>query len=96
MINGKFPSTLKNSNVTPVHKIHDPTDKTNFRPVTDLALLSKVFERIIYNQLGNYMDTYLNKVLYGLGRATLLNMRFLSHYNGGRKNLKTLSYWAQY
>ena len=30
LINGKFPITLKNANVTPVHKKDDPTDKTNF------------------------------------------------------------------
>ena len=56
LTNGKFPITLKNANVTPVHKKDDPTDKTNFRPVSVLPLLSKVFERIIYNQLGKYMD----------------------------------------
>ena len=32
LINVKFPTTLKNANVTLVHKKHDPTDKTNFRP----------------------------------------------------------------
>ena len=63
LINGKFPITLKNANVTPVHKKDDPTDKTNFRPISVLPLLSKVFERVIYNQLGKYMDTFLNKLL---------------------------------
>ena len=28
-----------------------------------MSLLSKVFERVIYNQLGKYMDTFLNKLL---------------------------------
>ena len=43
LTNGKFPITLKNANVTPVHKKDDPTDKTNFRPVSVLSLLAKVF-----------------------------------------------------
>ena len=51
LINGKFPITLKNANVTPVHKKDYPTDKTNFRPASVLPLLSKVFERVINNQL---------------------------------------------
>ena len=55
MINGKFPITLKNANVTPVHKKDDPTDKKNIRPVSVLPLLSKVFERVIYNQLGKLL-----------------------------------------
>ena len=69
MTNGKFPITFKNTNVTPVHKKDDPTDKTNFRPVNVMSLLSKVFERVIYNQLDKYMDTFLNKLLCGFRKA---------------------------
>ena len=49
LIDGKFPITLKNVNVTPVYKKDDPTNKTNFRPVSVLPLLSSV-ERVVYNQ----------------------------------------------
>ena len=63
MINGKFPITLKNANVIPVHKKDDPPEKTNFRSVSVLYLLAKVLERVIYNHLGMYMDTFLNKLL---------------------------------
>ena len=69
LINGKFPITLKNANVTPVHKKDDPTDETNFRPISVLPLLSKVFERVNYNQLGKYMGTFLNKLLCGFRKA---------------------------
>ena len=47
----KFPDTLKLSDIVPVFKKLDPTDKTNFRPVIVLSLLSKVFEKIMYDQL---------------------------------------------
>ena len=69
LINGKFPITLKNANVIPVHKKDDPTDKTNFRSVSVLSLLSKVFQRVIYNQLGMYVDTFLNKLLCRFRKA---------------------------
>ena len=69
LTNGKFPITLKNANVTPVHKKDDPTDKANFRPVGVLPLLTKVFERVIYNQLGKYVDTFLNKLLCEFRKA---------------------------
>ena len=69
MINGKFPITLKNSNVTSAHKKDDPTDKANFRPVNVLPLLSKVFERVIYNQLGKYIDIFLSKLLCRIIKA---------------------------
>ena len=32
-------------------------------------VLSKVFERIIYKQLGKYIDTVLNKLLCGFRKA---------------------------
>ena len=69
LINGKFPITLKNANVTPIHKKDDPTDKANFRPISVLPLLPKVFERVIYNHLGKYMDTFLNKLLCGFRKV---------------------------
>ena len=44
----KFP---KLSNIAPVHKKKDAIDKTNYRPVSILPLLSKVFEKVMYIQL---------------------------------------------
>ena len=38
-------------------------------PISVLPLLSKVFERVIYNQLGKYMNTFLNKLLCGFRKA---------------------------
>ena len=65
----KFPDTLKLSDIVPVFKKLDPTDKTNFRPVSLLFLLSKVFEKITYNQLNEYVETLLNKLLGGFRKA---------------------------
>ena len=44
----KFPYSLKLSIIAPVHKKKDLTDKTNYRPVRILPLLSKVFEKVIF------------------------------------------------
>ena len=65
----KFPDTLKLSDIVPVFKKLDPTDKTNFRPVSVLPLLSEVFEKIIYDQLYEYAETFLNKLLCGFRKA---------------------------
>ena len=48
---------------------HPYIRKTNFRTVSVLPLLAKMFERVIYNQLGKYMDTFLNKLLCGFRKA---------------------------
>ena len=46
---GYFPDSLKEANITPIFKKDDPLDKSNYRPVSILPLISKVFERLIYN-----------------------------------------------
>ena len=45
----RFPHSMKSANITPMFKKNDRTDKTNYRPVSILPNLSKVFERCIYN-----------------------------------------------
>ena len=47
--NKKFPDSLKLSDKTPVYKKLDPSDKTNYRSVSVLPLLSKVFGKVIYD-----------------------------------------------
>ena len=39
----KFPDCLKLSNIVPVHKKKDPTDKCNYRPVSILPLFSNIY-----------------------------------------------------
>ena len=46
--NGVFPNCFKEANVTPIFKKDDPLDKENYRPVSVLPLLSRVFEKLIY------------------------------------------------
>ena len=39
-------------------KKDDLLDKENYRPVSILPLLSKVFEKLIYKQLSNYIEFF--------------------------------------
>ena len=55
-----FPDSLKLSNTVPVSEKKDPTDKTNYRPVSILPLLSNVFENVMYIQFYHYMENFLN------------------------------------
>ena len=50
-------------------KILDPSDKANYRPVSVLPLLSKVFEKIIYDQLYEYLENLLSGLLCGFRKA---------------------------
>ena len=52
-----------------VHKKKDPTDKTNYRPVSILPLLSKVFEKLMYMQSYDYTENCWNELLRGFRKA---------------------------
>ena len=69
ILSGKLPDSLKLSNIVPVHKKKDPIDKCSYRPVSVLLLLSKVFEKIMYDQLYIYMNNFFNELLCGFCKA---------------------------
>ena len=56
-----FPTGMKYADVTPIHKKDDKTDKTNYRPISILPNLSKVYERLMYNQISPYFDSVFSK-----------------------------------
>ena len=47
IIDGKFPDQLKIADVSPVFKKGNHNDKTNYRPVSILLSLSKIYEYLI-------------------------------------------------
>ena len=53
----------------PVHKKKDPTDRTNYRPVSILPLLSKVFEKVMFIRLYDYIENFLNQLLCSFLKA---------------------------
>ena len=57
----KFPSAFKCANITPIFKIESRNHKTNFRPVSILPIVSKIFEKIMSNQLLSYFEKILSK-----------------------------------
>ena len=63
LTNNKLPDTLKLSNLTTVFKKLDPSDKANYRPVSILPSVSKVFEKIMYDQLYEYIESFLNQLI---------------------------------
>ena len=51
---------MKYAEVTPVHKKDDKTDKENYCSISILPNLSKVYERVMYNQIYPY---FINNIL---------------------------------
>ena len=48
---GSFPNSLKKANVRSVYKKVVPFHKNNYKPVSILPPLLKVYERVIYEQV---------------------------------------------
>ena len=56
MKTGIFPNKLKLAKVIPIYKKDDPTQVTNYRPISLLPVLSKVIEKTIAKQLSGYFE----------------------------------------
>ena len=56
---GKWPSYWKRGVWTPVFKKEDKTDCTNYRPVTVLNAVAKVFESLLSKQITKKIDSHL-------------------------------------
>ena len=67
MSSGIFPTWLKFSQVVPIFKKGDKDKLTNYRPISLLTSFSKIFEKVIYKRLDNYMisNNILAKEQYG-------------------------------
>ena len=52
-----FPKQWKISRVCPIPKTDSPTSIKDYRPISVLSVLSKVYERVILNQLWSFIKT---------------------------------------
>ena len=53
---GTFPNNWRKSNVVPIHKRGDKQLLQNYRPVSLLPICSKIFEKIIFNPILDFLD----------------------------------------
>ena len=58
----QYTNGLKYGDVTPVFKKDSKSDKSNYRPTSILPNLSKVYERIMQNQIHPYLNKFFFKV----------------------------------
>ena len=55
---GIFPDDWKCARVTPLFKAGDRNDVNNYRPISVISVVAKVFERIVYDQLYAYLEEH--------------------------------------
>ena len=56
----EFPCVIKHADVVPVHKKEIKSDKANYRPVSILPNLSKIYEKIMYQQSYEHFNSILS------------------------------------
>ena len=84
--NETFPSRLKCADLTPIFKKLECILVKNYRPVSILPVVSKIFERIMQKQLNLYIGKYLSPYLCG----------FRKGYNTQYALLPMIEKWKQY
>ena len=60
-----FPKSLKKADVIPIHKKEEKTLAKNYRPVSLIPIVSKVFEKQMYGEIMNYIEKFLSPYLFG-------------------------------
>ena len=81
---GVYPTLWKHANIKPIFKNKgSPSDPTNYRPISLLPCLSKVFEKIVFHHIYDHLNT--NNLLtdrqsgYRPNHSTQLQLTYLTH-----------------
>ena len=78
MSNNEFPDQLKLADVTPIYKKDDPNKSKNYRPVSVLPVVSKVFEKVMDDQISQYINSFLTPYLCGYRKGFSTQQALLS------------------
>ncbi|PFX14284.1 Ankyrin-2 [Stylophora pistillata] len=64
---GTYPSKLKLAEVIPIHKNDDESDPSNYRPISLLSVVNRIFENMMYHRLKCFLEKrdILNDSQYG-------------------------------
>ena len=73
-----FPDELKVADVIPVFKKEDPNNKANYRLIILLTIISKIFERVIFEQTEKFSEKILSPKLCGFRKGHSTQHAFLN------------------
>ena len=79
-----FSEPLKLADVTPVYKKIFPTLVSNYRPMSVLPTMSKVFQRLMHHQASKYIDKHLSTFLCGYRNRFNTQTALLSDLENGK------------
>ena len=87
--NGIFPNCLKLANILPIHKKGDTDNLNNYRPIALLPVLSKVFEKVINQQINDVVETsFIDDNQFGFRRGYSTEDAAIKFVNEIQKELR--------
>ena len=60
LFTGKFPNKWKLARIAPIFKSGARDDRSNYRPISSLPCISRLFEKLIFNQFYEYLDANIS------------------------------------
>ena len=82
---GMFPDSLKLADITPVFQKKDSLNKTNYRRVSVLPIVSKLFEKIMQKQINGFISNYLSPYLCGCRKGYKAQQALLARIEKWKK-----------
>ena len=67
--NSRFPTKLKMADIMPIFKKDGKNLKQNYRPISILPNLSKIYEKCLFNQISPYFENILSKFQCGFRKG---------------------------
>jgi hypothetical protein len=52
---GKYPSKLKYAKIVPIYENDDDEDPGNYRPISLLSNINKIYEKLMYNRIASFL-----------------------------------------
>jgi hypothetical protein len=79
---GEFPNRWKIANIIPVYKSGDRSSCSNYRPISILSCMAKLFESLAYGPLYGHLSKYITVKQHGFvnRRSTLSNLLEFKNY----------------
>ena len=84
---GVFLNELKQADIKPIYQNESRNEKENYRPLSILPNLSKIFERCMYDQLKDHFDKLLSKYQCGFRKGFSTQHCLLAMIEKLRKSL---------
>ena len=93
---GVFPNCFKTGRIVQIFKTGNPTDPSNYRPITTLPYISKIFESCLCKRLTSYFDKFnlLNNLQFGFRKGKSTRDALINLTNNIYNSLNLKNYHA--